>query len=59
MKKLVYLMMILLGIGTQAQQTQQKVQVVEASCGQCQFHMKDKKGCDGFLQCGPESRSER
>lgn len=46
MKKLIYLMMILLGIGLQAQQTQQKVQVVEASCGQCQFHMKDKKGCD-------------
>jgi hypothetical protein len=24
----------------------QKVQIVEASCGQCQFGMKDKKGCD-------------
>lgn len=23
-----------------------KIQVVEASCGQCQFGMKDKKGCD-------------
>jgi hypothetical protein len=24
----------------------QKTQIVEASCGQCQFGMKDKKGCD-------------
>lgn len=23
-----------------------KIQVVEASCGQCQFHMTGKKGCD-------------
>lgn len=23
-----------------------KDQIVEASCGQCQFKMKDKKGCD-------------
>jgi hypothetical protein len=23
-----------------------KTQIVEASCGQCQFGMKDKKGCD-------------
>lgn len=46
MKKLIYLMMILLGIALHAQQTPRKTQVVEASCGQCQFHMKDKKGCD-------------
>ena len=25
---------------------QQKTQIVEVSCGQCQFDMKDKKGCD-------------
>ncbi len=24
----------------------QKIQVVETSCGQCQFGLKDKKGCD-------------
>ena len=23
-----------------------KIQIVEASCGQCQFGMKEKKGCD-------------
>jgi len=27
-------------------QATQKKQVVEASCGQCQFGMKSKKGCD-------------
>ena len=25
---------------------ERKKQVVEAACGQCQFKMKDKKGCD-------------
>lgn len=30
----------------QATQTQPKTQLVEVSCGQCQFGMKDKKGCD-------------
>lgn len=27
-------------------QDQPKTQTVEAACGQCQFGMKDKKGCD-------------
>ena len=27
-------------------QDKPKTQIVEASCGQCQFGMKDKKGCD-------------
>lgn len=27
-------------------QEKPKTQIVEASCGQCQFGMKDKKGCD-------------
>lgn len=27
-------------------QTADSTQIVEASCGQCQFGMKDKKGCD-------------
>ena len=33
---------------SQAQETktQPKTQMVEVSCGQCQFGMKDKKGCD-------------
>ena len=26
--------------------SREKKQVVEAACGQCQFKMKDKKGCD-------------
>ncbi len=29
-----------------SQEKKQKTQIVEASCGQCQFGMKDKKGCD-------------
>lgn len=32
-------------ISEQAKQ-KPKTQIVEASCGQCQFGMKDKKGCD-------------
>lgn len=27
-------------------QTADSAQIVEASCGQCKFGMKDKKGCD-------------
>lgn len=30
----------------QNKKTTQKTQIVEVSCGQCQFGMKDKKGCD-------------
>lgn len=30
----------------QNKKTEQKPQVVEVSCGQCQFGMQSKKGCD-------------
>ena len=45
---LVLLFTVSLGFSQEkkAQQISAKSQVVEASCGQCQFGMKDKKGCD-------------
>ena len=46
MKKFIVLCLFIFAISVHAQQTTRKVQVVEASCGQCQFKMKDKKGCD-------------
>lgn len=33
-------------IQAQEIKAQPKTQLVEVSCGQCQFGMKDKKGCD-------------
>ena len=33
-------------MNAQEKKTEQKTQIVEASCGQCKFGMKDKKGCD-------------
>ncbi len=30
----------------QEKKEQTKTQIVEASCGQCQFGMKEKRGCD-------------
>lgn len=36
---------VLISIGSNAQ-TKVDTQIVEASCGQCNFGMKDKKGCD-------------
>ena len=49
MKKIIAIAFFTLGITTmnaQEKKTAQKTQVVEASCGQCQFGMKDKPGCD-------------
>ena len=49
MKKIIAIAFFTLGITTmnaQEKKTEQKPQIVEASCGQCQFGMKDKKGCD-------------
>lgn len=47
MKKIIVLAFLFVGITSiHAQDKKQKPQVVEASCGQCQFGMKDKKGCD-------------
>lgn len=42
---LVFLLTFSLGF-SQEKKAQQKTQTVESACGQCQFGMKDKKGCD-------------
>lgn len=57
MKNTIAIAFLFLALGANAQDTRGKAelsgakkitkpQVVEASCGQCQFGMKDKKGCD-------------
>lgn len=45
MKNVFSLVILFISITISAQE-KPKVQIVEASCGQCQFGMKDKKGCD-------------
>lgn len=48
MKTLALLLLILSGQfgAAQTTQAQAKTQLVDAACGQCQFAMKGKKGCD-------------
>ena len=46
MKKLIIVCLMFLGITISSQQAKLKTQVVEAACGQCQFDMQGKKGCD-------------
>ena len=49
MKKIIAIAFLITGLTAvyaQVKKTEQKPQIVEASCGQCQFGMKDKKGCD-------------
>lgn len=45
MKKVFVLFFALVCFSMTAQEKPKK-QIVDASCGQCQFDMKDKKGCD-------------
>jgi hypothetical protein len=45
MKNIFLTLFLFICIVTNAQD-KAKIQIVEASCGQCQFGMKDKKGCD-------------
>ena len=45
MKNIFLTLFLFICIATNAQD-KAKTQIVEASCGQCQFGMKDKKGCD-------------
>jgi hypothetical protein len=45
MKNLFSLVILFICFSVSAQENP-KTQIVEASCGQCQFGMKDKKGCD-------------
>ena len=48
MKKIISIVCLCLAITASAQEKkeQTKTQIVEASCGQCQFGMKEKRGCD-------------
>ncbi len=48
MKKIISIVCLFLAITASAQEKkeQPKTQIVEASCGQCQFGMKEKRGCD-------------
>ena len=47
MKKIVLLLLTLVSFSVSAQDKKEiKDQVVEASCGQCNFGMTSKKGCD-------------
>lgn len=48
MKKIATLLFLFIATFSFSQITkeQPKSQIVEVSCGQCQFSMKDKKGCD-------------
>lgn len=46
MKNLILIFLLFAGITVKSQQSKVKSQTVEAACGQCQFNMKDKKGCD-------------
>ena len=45
MKKLTALLFIFFCLTINAQ-TKAKTQIIDVSCGQCQFGMKDKAGCD-------------
>ncbi len=54
MKNLLLMILLFAGI-TVFSQTVQKKQVVEVACGQCQFKMKGKKGCDLAVRMGGKS----
>jgi hypothetical protein len=46
MKQLLSFLLLVFIATTGTAQVKDSTQIVEASCGQCQFGMKDKKGCD-------------
>jgi hypothetical protein len=47
MRNLFYILLLIFGNSLSAQEKkEQKPQVVEVSCGQCQFGMTEKNGCD-------------
>lgn len=45
MRRIVSIFIFLISVATYAQE-KPKPQIVEVSCGQCQFGMQSKKGCD-------------
>jgi Family of unknown function (DUF6370) len=46
MKKAILILFLCSAIAINAQDKKTKTQIVEASCGQCQFGIKSQKGCD-------------
>jgi hypothetical protein len=46
MKKVIIILFLFTAIAINAQSKKAKTQIVEASCGQCQFGIKSQKGCD-------------
>lgn len=47
MKNIIAIALLFFALGANAQDKKiEKPQVVEASCGQCNFGLKNKKGCD-------------
>ena len=44
MKKYYYLVVLMLVLLSCTKET--KIQIIEAACGQCQFNMTEKSGCD-------------
>ncbi|RYY50835.1 MAG: hypothetical protein EOO06_02685 [Chitinophagaceae bacterium] len=46
MKKIIGIVVLLFSLKAAHAQTSDTTRVVEASCGQCKFGLKDKKGCD-------------
>ncbi len=52
MKRLLAFLFLLFIANAGNAQTKDSTQIVEASCGQCQFGMKDKKGCDLAVRIG-------
>ena len=45
MKKIISILILFVSIAVNAQD-KPKMQIVETACGQCQFGMKGKAGCD-------------
>jgi Family of unknown function (DUF6370) len=46
-KRIIFLFLVTaLSVSAQEKSEKSKSQVVEVSCGQCQFGLKSKKGCD-------------
>jgi predicted acyltransferase (DUF342 family) len=47
MKNIIVIVLFLISSTVLAQEkNEQKIQIVEVSCGQCKFNISDKKGCD-------------
>lgn len=54
LKSLLFMILLFAGISVFSQSKQIK-KVVDVACGQCQFKMKGKKGCDLAVKIGGKS----